>query len=108
MHDLKELNDIIRIIVEYYNKNKPKCERVTFEAIFGKSRDRDLTEIRFLFMYFARELYNKRLFSDKFISNYINLSRTMLSHAKKRVHELIEYDKFFKQIYFDLKEKINL
>jgi chromosomal replication initiation ATPase DnaA len=112
MHDIKEMNDIIRCIVEYYNENFSQEIRfkfrgkIKFSAIFGKSRHRTLAEIRFLFLHFARMKYDARLFSNSFIARYINRTHTAVNHANKTINELLAMDKNFQIIYNDLKNKI--
>jgi hypothetical protein len=99
--NIKELDNLIRVILKQYHN-----EKINIISVFSRSRIRPLPEIRFLFLHFSRFKYSRRLFSDVFLENYINRQHGSLDHANKYVNNMLTTDKDFQKLYESLKSEL--
>jgi len=100
MKDIHELNEIIRILCKAFNITN-------IEAVFSNCRQKELVEVKRLFLFFAREKFSWNIYTNSFLERYINRKHSSLYHHSKKINDLIKYDKNYRILVETLRIEIN-
>lgn len=101
-----EESDIKTIRSEYYNIDAIICELIgtSLKEIGGANRKRELTDKRHLFCYLMLKYSVKH--GLKYIGDKINRSHCSVLHADRKVKDLMDIDKDYRQYVYGISSKL--